>query len=517
MSTPVTRIPRLRPHPRRAAPAWLTSFPFLGALLFAGYYVGLLIANPQRRVIQTVAGLLLIYLATRFTIYQSLAFFIIVYPYPTFTSVGSTNTLILLVISIVWATRAAAGEIRVHFRSLLTPILPLVILGYLLSTYSIQTDEEFSGGMGILFAVLSCLCLYFMVVNFVRDETTLRRTLYFFGISAILIHTVAVYEVLFPGHAFLPGWLLSERAQFTTAKFGVRTGGPFRDFELLSEFCAVTTPIVAYMWVRSPRTGRGFWSVVLGMTIFSQFATVTRGGFISLGVGLIYLLWLLRREIGAVRAVSTLVLLVTLTAGLGLALPHVFRMESLFTRLERTKFEHGMPDSRVATWTMSWERIQEHPILGHGPLYTFGSGLNKYSWPHNGYLFLWVTIGITGLIGYIAIFLTCFFATGRYRGRFLSGPYVPGLLTAFHVSWLVFIVDQVKIDFERNPIYFQFTWLFIGLTAAAWQIARAEALQPAAAPAPEPEIVRLGPVTPALSPALPAATPARRLRKITDP
>ncbi|MBI5836272.1 MAG: O-antigen ligase family protein [Candidatus Eisenbacteria bacterium] len=469
---PQPRLP-VRHHP--GSGRWWTKIIPVAALLGAAYYIGLLIQRPERRVIQSAAGALLLYLAFRLSIYQSLAFFLVVYPYPTFTSVGSTNTLILFVIAVVWAVRVTTGELKMTFRGLLTPVFPLIILGYLLSTYSIQTEEHLQGSIGILFDVLSCLMLYFMVVNFVTDERSLRRTLYFFGISSILIHFVAVYEVLFPGRAFLPGWLISERTTFLNARFGVRTGGPFRDFELLSEYCAVTIPLVLFLWLRSPRGGRMFWGVVLGLTVFSQFATVTRGGFVSLILGLAYLAWMLRKELGVVKTVTGFATVLVLLAGIGVVLPSMFRMESLFERLERTKLEKGLPDSRAFTWTQSWKRAQEHIFLGHGPQFTSGSGLTRYYWPHNGYLFLWVTIGLTGLVGYVAAFLTCFFATGRYRGPYMSGDFVPGLLTALHVSWLVFMVDQAKIDFGRNPIYFQFTWLLMGLTSAVWAIARHDA------------------------------------------
>ena len=91
-------------------------------------------------------GALLVYLAFRLSIYQSLAFFLIVYPYPTVTTVGSTNTLILMVIAIVWAIRAAAGQLKVDFRSLLTPTLPVILLGYLLSSYSIHNELDLQLG-----------------------------------------------------------------------------------------------------------------------------------------------------------------------------------------------------------------------------------------------------------------------------------------------------------------------------------------------------------------------------------
>ena len=489
-------------------PQWISYLVGAVLLLVTAYYVGTLIANPQRRVIEAAAGLLLFYLASRLSINQSLAFFLIVYPYPTFTSAGSTNTLMLLVIGIVWAIRVTSGELKVRFEGLLTPILPVILLGYLISTYSIQTDDEFINGMAVISDLLAGIGLYFMMGNFIRDEKTLRRTLYFLGMSSILIHIVAVYEVLFPGHAFLEGWIIAARRGFQEAKFGVRTGGPFRDFELLSEYCAVTTPIVAFLWLRAPKGGKLFWTVVLGLTVFSQFATVTRGGFLSLSLGLVYLFWMLRKEVGIVRSFGTLLIAGACMVGIGLLLPHLFRMESLFERLGHTTLVNGMPDSRVGTWTQSWERMKEHPFLGHGPYFTSGSGLVKYSWPHCGYLFLWVTVGLTGLLGYVAAWLTCLFATGRHKGAFLSGPFTPGLLTALHVSWLIFIVDQIKIDFARNPIYFTFTWMLMGLTGAAYGVARdaERALQPVRkVPAP----ARPAPLTP-----LPAGP---RIRKIMDP
>lgn len=464
--------PRALPRPDSSRKPWWSRIVPTGILLFVAYQVGKIIQNPNRRVIESAAGGLLFYLALRMSIYQSLAFFLVVYPFPTITTVGSTNSMIMLVIAIVWSMRISAGELSIRFNGLLTPILPVVLFTYLLSCFNVHTQEEVDGAARILFDVGSGLVLYLCMLNFVVDEKSLRRIMFFFGLSSLLIHAVAFYEVILPGKGFLQGWLIDARSKELLERYGYRAGSAFRDFELLSEYCAVTAPLMAFMYLRSEARSRPFWGVLVFFTIISLFATVTRGGFISLAIGATYLFYLLRKEIGIFKSFGTLVGVFSVIGVIGAVLPQIFHMQSLYKRLEQTKLVHGVPDSRVYTWSHTFVRAQEHLFIGHGPWYTFGSGLVKWTWPHNGYIFLWVTIGLFGLLAYLGMFFTCLISSYRSGGPYLSGDFSKGLLTALHVSWLVFIVDQMKIDFGRNQTYFVFTWFMLALTATAYQVAK---------------------------------------------
>ena len=506
--------PRALPRPDPGRRRWWSYILPTGVLLFVAYQVGKIIQNPNRRVIESAAGGLLFYLALRLSIYQSLAFFLVVYPFPTVTTLGSTNSMIMLVIAIVWSMRVSAGELTIKFNGLLTPILPVVVFTYLLSCFNVHTQEEVDGAFRILFDVGSGLILYLCMINFVVEEKSLRRIIFFFGLSSCLIHGVAFYEVLFPGKAFLQGFLIDARSKELLERYGYRAGSAFRDFELLSEYCAVTAPIMAFMFLRSEAKARPFWGALVFFTIVSLFATVTRGGFISLAVGATYLFFLLRKEIGIAKSFGTLLAVFSTIGLVGAILPQVFHMQSLYKRLEQTKIVHGVPDSRVYTWAHTWVRAQEHFFIGHGPWYTFGSGLVKWTWPHNGYIFLWVTIGLFGLLAYLGMFFTCLVASYRAGGPYLSGDFSKGLLTALHVSWLVFIVDQMKIDFGRNQTYFVFTWFMLALTATAYQVAKSgEASRARAAAKPEPPPPRAPKFAPLAPVGIPAAAPPR-IRKI---
>ena len=61
----------------------------------------------------------------------------------------------------------------------------------------------------------------------------------------------------------------------------------------------------------------------------------------------------------------------------------------------------------------------------------------------------------------------------RERAPHLSdGSYPRALMLTLSVMMVVFLVDQTKIDYLRNPIYQYYPWMIMGLIAATHRILR---------------------------------------------
>src|SRR5258708_18945584 len=74
-------------------------------------------------------------------------------------------------------------------------------------------------------------------------------------------------------------------------------------------------------------------------------------------------------------------------------------------------------------------------------------------------------------------------ATRVRAGSLGDGTYIEGATVAARVILVMFMVDQLKIDYLRNGIYGYFIWFLFGLIMAVGNVARAEA---GAAAVPEP-------------------------------
>ena len=115
-------------------------------------------------------------------------------------------------------------------------------------------------------------------------------------------------------------------------------------------------------------------AVLLGVAILSLFATVTRGGFVAAFLGVMYLLWHIRRRIKVVPAMIVGVASVVFLIGLNFYVARYTNAGDLLERLQTTKFIGMMPESRARTWPMAVERMMRHPIIGYGPHYDVQHG-----------------------------------------------------------------------------------------------------------------------------------------------
>jgi O-antigen ligase len=208
---------------------------------------------------------------------------------------------------------------------------------------------------------------------------------------------------------------------------------------------------------------------------FVQFATVTRGGIMSLMIGLLFLAWLMRKRLNFVSVTITSAVAATLFLAINFYVANFTRSGDLLARLIRpdtVKFENGMPVDRAPIWRMAFERMMEHPILGHGPYYSLERGLTYWYWPHNGYLFMGNLVGFVGLSIYLAM-LVVLWRASRPSVRDPDDPdYATAFLPFAHAQLLVFIVDQIKIDALRNPIYTYQVFILFAVIAVTAQLAR---------------------------------------------
>jgi O-antigen ligase len=128
----------------------------------------------------------------------------------------------------------------------------------------------------------------------------------------------------------------------------------------------------------------------------------------------------------------------------------------MYDRLEETELEGGLPDTRAGTWVDVWARIFDKPVLGHGPrLRLYNDFVQPYpgtaviNYPHNLYLFLLYTVGFVGLMVYLSFFSWLIF---RYRigvRKSTGDPFMHGFIKLGVLFMIVFLVDQMKIEFLR--------------------------------------------------------------------
>lgn len=147
---------------------------------------------------------------------------------------------------------------------------------------------------------------------------------------------------------------------------------------------------------------------------------------------------------------------------------------SLFGRIIATTFEKGViPDTRIEAWGGALRRRLEHPFIGHGPGWDFTKGIDVEFWPHSIYLYYFNITGIFGLFTFVFLLVRLVQASFiGFRSSLVRDSFPEAFMKVLHVSLLIFIIDQIKIDYLRSNIYMYFVWFFFGMIAATRNIIR---------------------------------------------
>lgn len=456
---------------RRRAPISIASIIIIvgvGALLATQ------IVNPTKRVIEALAAVFLVYVIWNLSAVRALWLLLAVYAFPFAISLGNSTFVFVVLLFVLYLLRVSARvETFRRDRRFDFPIT-LFLLSYLVSFYNISTEPNaLRFGLVHTGNVLACVFLFYMMINLIDSEQKLVATMRAMMIAATAIIAFTIIEMLFPGRVIIPGWLYTQHKAALVMK-GVRLGGPFKDFELVAEFFAMNVPIILFMIVRSKRLlTRSIFTLLLLMDIVMLFTTMTRGAFISLLVGLLYMGWIFRRDLNFVRAVSLAGAFAAVVLVVDFFVANYTISGSLLGRMAKTTFEVGIvPENRVLAWGGAIRRGLEHPIIGHGPGWDFTRSLETGLWPHNAYLFYFNTLGIFGLLAFIFFLWRLWKASSiTLGGSMKKSSYPEALLMALNVALFIFTIDQIKIDYPRNEIYMYAVWIFFGLIAAASNVA----------------------------------------------
>ena len=460
---------------RGSLTTWASRLGLVVLVLAVALLAGLQFAQPDKRVMQVVAAGMVVFLAFRTKSISALMLAVLFIPFPKPTSYGNTNVAFVLLIFLVWIFRVTSR--RATFQGRTTVDLPILclIMAYCVSFYNVDMAHHFGVAWAKFLAFLSYLFLLYLVANVVRTKEDVQKILLAQALSCTLVCLFALYEQRHPGSAPVPGWL-DFSATGSTKIEGVRVGSTFLDYELFGEYCALNFFLGMFLFTRArTRTRRLAVVGLMGLTLFCLFSTVTRGAVISLMAGFVYLGWLSRRRLNLPRTLAAVSGALVVLFGGDFLVSTFSKSGSVLARLMGSHLVGGVPDTRVGAWRDAVKYISEHPIIGHGPYYSIGEGLDFRYWPHNVYLYYASIVGLVGLTFYLWFLWKLWRASRPLAPSLGSGTYLEGATLLARVMLFTFMVDQVKIDYLRNERYSFWVWFFFGTILAISLVARREA------------------------------------------
>lgn len=455
----------------------------LGALLLAatGIVLGIQYTQPNSRTIGVLMALLVAGVTWRLDMLSGIGLLVLALPFPRGTTFGNTNFALILLLLVIWLLRVAQRQVPgVRRTPLDVPILGFLIV-WIVSFYNLDNPDYLLFALGNTWLLAAGILVFYLVVSNVRTEAQLQRLHGFQIVTLTLLCLVGIYELAHPGGHLIPGWIeFSTTAAQDINLHNVRIGGAFGDYELFAEYTAMNLLMIAFLLMRARTLLRRIALASLFLlTVLVLFSTVTRGAIMSLGLALIYLTWRMRRHI---RVVPFTILVSAIAAGflgMNFYVANFTNSGDLIERLMGTEFKGLVPDDRTQVWRDGWDRWLMHPILGHGPYYSLIIGTHVYSWPHDGYLLIANMVGVVGLAFFVWILVMLWRGTQPQEDRFDGPSYVRSYMIVAHAQFLLFVVDQVKIDFLRNYVYQFQVWLYFASWTAASLVARDSSTRPA--------------------------------------
>lgn len=311
---------------------------------------------------------------------------------------------------------------------------------------------------------------FWVGVHVLRDRGP--RRLVFFTLVGLAVTAV----VLACYQRFVnPRWLMLGRVQI--AEYSGRASGPFGIPNSLAAFLLLLLPAAGWLAARRGASSveRVGWGWVTAVMLLGFVLTISRGGWIALGVALA--VWpLLRRRGRWSRKLAYSAAALTATVLLaGIVVSAVPKARERFVRLANQSGER----SRPFMWSAAWQMFKSAPAWGTGAgsynvlfeRYRPEQFLDDPQWAHNEYLNTLSDYGVVGfgLIsgGVVWIALGC-----RRRRSVNPAPWrsdwteESGLATALSAGLVAFAV-QIAFDFHlKIPA--------LGMTAAtlaAWMVA----------------------------------------------
>jgi O-antigen ligase len=450
---------------------WAMRFtPVALMVVVVSYFTAKQIATPHHRMIKMVVlGGMLVFMF-RFDIVYSVWAFTILFPFPSGITIGSTNSIMVTLITLTWAIRATSTGQRVTSPTRYDWAIVLLLLAYVMSFYNCETETQVVRGLNVFWKQISAVLYFYLILRFVDDEKRLISFTKVVGVMLSLVVLTGVIELFAPGSTLIPGWFslpkLHHETSITYRIHGLRLGGAVGAGNLLSDMCSLSVFILVYHAIHSRNPLERFmWAMASLASIAVLLGTANRGAFLSLALALFYTVFWFRHRVSFAKMVMIVAFVVAVFVGTQLFLDRFTYAASLTDRIIHTKMQGLTPDTRVGVWKPAFMKSLEHPLIGHGPYYDTGWGLTFQYWPHNAYIYYFYTIGLVGVVAFLWVSGLLVKRSLVFRRPGMLGTPLGDLGAIFHILLVMLLFGQLRTDHQRDDVNMYLVWLIFALVA----------------------------------------------------
>ena len=367
---------------------------------------------------------------------------------PITSGYGTLNTVTIFMVGLIFLLRGRIKKFPLFGLSL------FILFVLLLSTSQVHSSTYLDHFFYIVMIVANFVLFYIVYNYFIQKQAHADYAIKLFLFSGFLVLVASTLKLVFnfdPSIAFG----IDELATTGNLEGLQRFVGSFNAAGVNGAFHGTQMVLVAFALMFKPKPMTRLLLLILFVSNAAFLvATGSRGAFLSSAGGLVLLLFVFIRRLGMGRVLALSFALPALFITAAMIIINFTTYNVLFDRLKETEFKGFTPDTR--DFSIAIERIPENIMLGHGPrLWLRNQHLRRVpgyipmGYPHNLYLHILFTVGVLGLVAYLAWFLgviTRYLRAFKYRS---DSPMLNGMPRLGLVIMIMFLVDELKIEALR--------------------------------------------------------------------
>ncbi len=402
-------------------------------------------------------------------------FLVLLIPFqPVVSKFGTMNTGLTLLVMTAFLLNKRVTRL---------PFFPLVMLAlfvYLLSV-SQAPQPTFKDHIFYLIGIAANVSIFYIVFNYVVRSENVKTAV------NMLIWTnfiVVIYSVIQMKVGYGSASILGiEDLSLTRNREDARLAGPFNAVGITAEYMVIQVFIVLYRFFHeSDKKVRLLLLGLIMMNMGVMVGTGNRAGIVVTLIASVLFYFLFKRDFGKAKLIKLGAIGLLLFSSASAVMITFTDFNVLFERFSDTEIdEEGLPDSRKVIWPLAIERIQDNPVVGHGPRIRLIDEFDRripghefMPYPHSLYLFVLYTIGSIGLfvLGIAFVMLLRLYLSGMHNKH--PDPFVRGMPKLALLVLIVIAIDQGKVSMMRFNLsdYQQYIAAVLGLFVGATHVAR---------------------------------------------
>jgi len=266
--------------------------------------------------------------------------------------------------------------------------------------------------------------------------------------------------------AFASLYAVRQQLAYGDATAGFRAAGIFSDSNQYALVVGLWIPL-SFLWTvgKRPRHERLFCLGCLIVSLLGVFAAASRGGFVGLISGFVYLIARSRRPVRNLLFVGAL------------TIPLLFWSSSSLLRRIAAPADGDLQaqDARLIVWKAGLRMVEKYPLIGVG-MHNFKSQVVQYeegderveSLAHNSYLEIAAESGMPALLTLLGFLGTTFVALERMRKRSQRNglPHLSNTALGLQAG----LISYMFSSFFMSAWFEKMVWLLIFVSIAFYRM-----------------------------------------------